>query len=293
MKSVRFFLFVFLLQFLSFSFVFSSPVFGLPNFGNSCYMNASLQCILQIPEVAQFIESRERINDNEPFYSLCRSVLNASKKNSGELTAKTLDLFRWTGSRFFSGSDEQQDALEFFVKLIDSMPLLRSLFSFSLNVKFTCAGCNAILESVNQRMYDIPLDIFPPDLVDDVLCPNCSLSSTKAYKSCKLNSYPPYLLFDCEKMCGISAFIIMNKLSKISIDKSNYELISVVLHAGSNKEGHYISCVKEFSTGEWYLCDDMKICKLSNLTKEEYDKYCMFSPRILLYTNKKLQKGVF
>ena len=285
MKSVRLFLVVVFLNFFS-SYAFVNQICGLPNIGNNCYLNASLQCLFQIPEVISSINLATKGEQGSLFF--CKKLIDVFKRyNEEEVLAEIIELCEHTNTCFFNGSDEQQDAFEFFFKLIDSTPLLQTLFSFAFNTKIICTNCSAVLRSVNQTKYDLSPRIFQRCITNMDFCPNCLLSNIKVSKEIALNNFPPYLLIDCERICDGNVFVVMNKLNLIRLGDSHYKLIGAILHTGSSKEGHYIACVKEAATSQWYLCDDMNIYKLSDFCEAEYEQFAVFSPRFFLYAKQK------
>lgn len=279
---------------------FSIPVSGLPNVGNSCYMNASLQCLFRIPEIARLIKSIPEDTQKASFLCQCNAIVAAAgKRNDEAVLFGVTELFEQVNEGLFNNLDNQQeDALDFFIRLIDSTPSLKPLFQFSLNTTIRCTQCNKILRSANQTMLDLPLDAFQSKTIDGISCSHCSCANVKANKTLKLNNYPPYLLVDCDQICGENSSASMSSFNSNQSSFSGYELIGIVLHAGTKQAGHFIAYVKEFSSGQWSLCDDMHVSKLSNHIAQkqaalspEQNQHFLFSPRLFLYA--KQQEEIF
>ncbi|MCK5633220.1 hypothetical protein KAH94_05690 [bacterium] len=290
MKSVQLLLAIFFLQNFFFSSslsiettqkpqqkTYSVSINKLPNLGNNCYMNAALQCLFQIPEIATFIHTSKNKKQNNFFLYQCKKILDAFEKNDIKRVRKKINkLFNQVDQYFFDGDKQQQDVLEFITQLIDNYQLLQPLFSLSLNTSIVCTQCNELIQSANQTIYDVSLHDLEPTAIDNILCHQCCFC-VKAHKTSRFNNHPPYLLIDCQ-----SDFL--------QLPIAGYQLIGIVLHAGTNKIGHYIAFVKESSTKKWYLCDDMCVFKLGNNIekKKTYlipkeNQLIPFCPRMLLY----------
>ncbi len=271
---------------------FTIPVNGLPNIGNSCYMNSTLQCLFQIPEIARLIKATPEDTQKASFLCQCNAIVEALERKDNEaVLIGVTELFEQVNEDLFNNLDNQQeDALDFLLRLIDSVPSLQSLFCFSLNTTICCTRCNKVLRSANQTMYDLPLGAFQPQTINGMSCSYCSCSNVEGNKELKLNNYPPYLLVDCEQICGENNTATMSSFNSNQSSFPGYELIGIVLHAGTKQIGHFIAYVKELSSGKWCLCDDMHVLKLSNriaqqqanLTPEK-NHQIFFSPRLFLY----------
>jgi len=294
MKRLRIILVVLLLQILQYSFAgdYNIPVRGLPNLGSSCYMNSVLQCLFQVPEFAQLV--KEKAIHDVPFLDECRNVLDALDKNDNEeVLAATTQLFEQISECLFDGSDEQQDALDLFVYIVSNIPELQPLFCLSLNTKISCAECNTILKSANQTIYDLPLDTFASQIVKGINCPECEISQTTACKKSKINNLPQYILVNCDQLYGQNGTNALKNLQDIQSKLSDYELVGTILYAGNKENGHYIAQIRENSTRDWHLCNDMHIVKFENLaTKKQENEVSdknnlvAFLPRILFYSKK-------
>lgn len=257
---------------------FPIPVCGLPNVGNSCYMNASLQCLFRIPEIACLVQTA---SSDDLFLWQCKKIINAQEKTGAAeaIFINTAELFDQVNRQLFHSFDKQQeDALEFIVRFIESTPSFQPLFGISLNTTIYCTQCNKILRSANQTIYDLRLDALKPQIISGMLCPNCS--HTSARKELKLNNYPPYLLVDCKNNKYASTHIEYFDLNDSSFP--GYTLIGAVLHAGTEQCGHYIASVKELSTQQWYLCNDINVINIGHKPTQQ-NKHSIFLPRLLLY----------
>ncbi len=95
----------------------SSPPPGLENLGESCYMNATLQCLNNMKEFRNFIVS----NEFKP-NTMVRSVADVLDKMQNDGLLKKTDGLNnaWSLVQDKVGTG-QKDASEFFVTLVDTM----------------------------------------------------------------------------------------------------------------------------------------------------------------------------
>eukprot|EP00494_Astrolonche_serrata_P026686 UN26949 len=98
---------------------------GMENLGNTCYLNATVQCLKAIPE---FNQALRRFNDNELNPSVSKELgalfTEMSKTEESITPFRFVSLFRQAFPRFASrsqktGGFEQQDADEFLVELLN------------------------------------------------------------------------------------------------------------------------------------------------------------------------------
>lgn len=112
---------------------------GLPNLGNTCYMNASLQAMMCVPSLAA--RSQEMTNACEKSDEVCNAFLQFSRSFDPRPVKKVV------GARIpmFKGSD-QHDAHEFVTFFLDmlhdeSPDVLKSLFFGKLETITQCIAC--------------------------------------------------------------------------------------------------------------------------------------------------------
>lgn len=281
---------------------------GLPNVGDSCYLNASLQCLFQIPEIVRSIQTIEEKKDCL-FLQSCKHIINDLKTDQKNLVSYLRDLSHAINISYFSNSpNQQQDAYEFLLRLIDTIPVFQSLFRFSWENKIVCEHCKHILKLARQSLNSLSLPIlreetslqnlinnyFKRTFIGSMPCTNCLGSNAKIYKKVRVNSYPPYCLIKCGhvEMQNKSIEFPITNLTFPEDNSPTYFLIGVIFYTGNSQQGHYISCVKQGDTNEWYLCDDNKVLNLTKFIPEGIEllgrqgKCSIFSPYIFVYAKK-------
>ena len=121
---------------------------GLNNLGNTCYMNASLQCLASVPQFVKKlneIETQEKVTHavKQLITTMCNRV-NASIDTAAFKAAIDEALPQFRGY-------EQQDAQEFTLALIDKMceevPDFVPLFFGTMKSSTTCAECKKVSNS--------------------------------------------------------------------------------------------------------------------------------------------------
>ncbi|NWU93771.1 UBP42 hydrolase, partial [Upupa epops] len=151
---------------------------GLYNLGNTCYLNAVLQCLTYTPPLANYLLSREHQQSchHESFCMMCimevhvGSILQSAHAIHPTAFTNVLEQI----GPFQLG--KCQDAHEFFCCLVNSMhraclggssglatssqetTIIQQIFGGSLRSRVTCFNCRAVSDSF-EAVIDIPLEI--------------------------------------------------------------------------------------------------------------------------------------
>ncbi|XP_072572775.1 uncharacterized protein [Paramormyrops kingsleyae] len=160
---------------------------GLPNLGQTCYMNATLQCFFHLPTFCKDVRRQEEHWGLVPYADLIRyfSDLLSARRGSRSRQKKTLlrNLIHSVSDQF--AEDEQNDAHEFFSCLISQLNELGTLIqawegaamyacpvegnlSFQMLCQRTCTSCGA-QSSRTEDFTSLSLDVLPHLSVEDLL----------------------------------------------------------------------------------------------------------------------------
>lgn len=233
---------------------------GFNNFGNTCYFNTSLQCLLHIPCLSnQFIEHRYDgpCEFTKMYSNLTRFFWNISDTQPIDVSLLR-GLFQAKFPRFVD--HEQHDIQETVLCIIDilerAVPLIKQWFygkkiqqtiwpggkserveDFSVHI--LCSH-NATLE---QMLHDSVKWNTLTDFVDDD-----GHTHRIATTRCIFSELPKVLMisFDKKSHIDISDKIFMNQFE--------YTLVASGIHVGVQFGGHYVAFTKH--RGKWYYKND-------------------------------------
>ncbi|CAO2582576.1 Ubiquitin carboxyl-terminal hydrolase 17-like protein E [Lemmus lemmus] len=210
---------------------------GLQNTGNSCYLNAALQCLTHTPPLANYMLSREHSQScsHQGGCPMCamEAHVTQSFRYSGEVMQPSKKL---TGAFH---KHKQEDAHEFLMFTLNAMhesclrgsthseapsensTPIRAIFGGSWRSQIKCLHCQATSDSFNSFL-DIPLDIQAAQSVKQALgdlvmaeelcgenayhCDHCQ-GKTTASKTLTIQTAPKVLL------------LVLNRFSDFTGDK--------------------------------------------------------------------------
>ncbi|XP_027569317.2 ubiquitin carboxyl-terminal hydrolase 42-like isoform X1 [Pipra filicauda] len=152
---------------------------GLRNVGNTCFLNAVLQCLTYTPPLANYLLSREHSQAcrQQGFCMMCIMEAHVNKvlhSVSAILPLAVLRAFRFIGEHFQLGREE--DAHDFLCCTVNAMQraclgasndldissqsttIVHQIFGGFLRSRVICFSCKAISDSY-EAFLDVPLDI--------------------------------------------------------------------------------------------------------------------------------------
>lgn len=239
---------------------------GLQNRGNTCFFNASIQCILSMKDLCDHIKTKDYVNE-----SVCKAFkafIIKYEKTSDVLNPQSfidkikhkIDLF--DGKQH----DAQEFILNFFQIICEEDDQINPLIDVKWIETIECKKCNlyktekitpetiqgiTICKSIQEGLDANECK----EIITDYTCSNCSHTGN-IHKERKIKSSGRYLILHllrfnnrCEKIQKkISINEILNTCNKA------YKLIGIVCHGGSFSGGHYWSYVVRNNI--WYNAND-------------------------------------
>ena len=260
---------------------------GLDNLGNTCYFNCSLQCLLQVPQLSNFMILKNYRGADEftkEYQSLVRQVW---LKGSGTVSPqKLLNLFRERYSQF--KTSDQHDSQEAFLCLLD---ILDKSLSDIIRVIFYS---KVIQETVYRDGRSIKTETTPVtilfsrdgDTVEQSLRRHQEWSVLEGFEDDNGVKHhvattrtlfwelPKVLVFST-RMYGEKVKINVSETLNMkpfmakgsSPTDTDYQLFACCKHHGSAHGGHYVAYTKH--KGKWYIKND-GLCTNVDLPKSDY-----------------------
>ena len=286
---------------------FVSPPSGLPNLGNTCYLNSVIQSLTSLHQFWVAL-SNSNATVNPLVKSLCLLSSQICKGHSNPVNpAFFVSSFKSYLSKVVQNFDlhQEQDAQEFLLYLFDAiftiLPEFKAKCVTSISSTSTCSVCLNSVKSL-QTFSTLPLSvcssideglssfISTEQLTEDNpwFCTTCDTYCI-AERSSEISSLPQFFTIQIKRF-GYSNNCVVKDNTKVDFKlddfqlysnddeiqfKHNYNLAAFVIHSGSCTTGHYKAAVRRGK--QWYLCND-QVVRL--IQKDELNK---LSPYILFY----------
>uniref|UniRef100_A0A8C3X2V2 Ubiquitin carboxyl-terminal hydrolase n=1 Tax=Catagonus wagneri TaxID=51154 RepID=A0A8C3X2V2_9CETA len=280
---------------------------GLQNLGNTCYVNAALQCLTHTPPLASSLLSGQHLKacQKQPFCMLCamRSHVTRALLHPGEVIQPRKDLV----ASFHR--QRQEDAHEFLMFALNAMQrcpsedtLIQQIFGGSWRSQVQCLRCLGVSDTFDPCL-DLTLDITAVQSVDQALrelvkpekldgenayhCGVC-LRKGPATKRLTLHSASKVLILVLKRFTDVTGDKTNKKvryperldlqpyLSEQKAGALDYELYAVLVHSGwTSRQGHYF-CYIRVGNGRWYRMDDAKVTACDAASALSQSAYILF-----------------
>lgn len=260
-------------------------IFGINNYGCTCYINTTLQCLFNDVYFMKCL-SRET-----PIQSALMTIFESKNPNISSFLKMLNQKF---GKNMFIYS--QNDMHEFFLLLLDLLeneskqstkPFIGKTIS---KIKCSCANeccnkekfiCINIDIKSNTKSFVNAIDDYFKDNIPSWTCDKCNLTHKDIVKWSRVVRYPLTIPIVIKRFNAYG-----NKITH-PIDfvetfylhgSEKYELKSIGCHTGCSRSGHYYAYVK--NKMDWFIVDDETIRQSNDIKKE--DVYILFYTRCVI-----------
>lgn len=227
-------------------------MFGLRNYGGSCWLNACLQGILRLPELkSRYSGEFVPINSiDESLHKIWITKGDGLKELFDAINSSTSAAYEMRAGRNVGDSNEA------FVYFCDKLPFLDELCRYEIIDKIQCK-CGFTQErkdsliqfelypKANSLLTACIADVVKSEQLDTWKCDQCSERGL-AQKEISMKTFPKIFVFK------IMANVHFQFSTILIINSIKYQLLSVVSYNGS----HWWAHVKE---NNWVILDDTRI----------------------------------
>jgi ubiquitin C-terminal hydrolase len=230
---------------------------GIPNFGNTCYFNSALQCLLQIPQLSNYFITTDYTGPCEITREYQKVVRSAwtSKTDRFIDVRPLLGLFRTRFSQFANG--DPQDAQEALMCMIDVLePIVKPMMNCVLVQETVFPGGKKTIHDETTVV-----TVAPKEDIETSLKNMTKWNTIENYED------------DAGKVWNVAAtrttfekfpsILVVSTTHKTTLtvqeNLAHLELFASCVHVGSQRGGHYMAYTKH--KGQWYLKDDLTCAK--------------------------------
>ena len=283
---------------------------GLKNKGNTCYINACLQCFSTMDRLWSKISLLS--NKLSPFISSfvkLMSLLRSSKNPldpSQFLRHLKIALIKLGKSDFnlFSQQDAGEILSSILVELCSFSPHVQQAIQYSLKTEITCNSC--MISSLNEEssaMLQVPIAETVQECLTDVLqseelsgetsyfCNACA-AYRSAYIEHSFSKLGQYLIVHLKRFTqqdnvfrkNIQKVFCTPNITVPVVDSDvttriKYQLLGTVNHTGTLDRGHYTAFIKPKTSSKWSFCNDAAVLSSVEASVNNTSSYICFYER--------------
>ena len=265
---------------------------GFDNIGNTCYLNAGLQLLIQNKDLCNIVSTfKDKSNILKIVSKLIEEYYNDKNCSINPIEIKKLVTNR---NKIFNGF-QQQDSSEFIIffldllnseinKIIPNKNLLDKIYELQITTSTKCKVLECLTVSTNNELSTmLMLEVNSEcDTLDDCYriskqkiklegdekyyCEKCKKKRVASQKK-EITKWPKNLIIFLRRFNQNGSR--MSKFSqeiKVPIEwRHDYKLKGVVYHSGSLHGGHYVYAgLDKLENGKWRLFNDSSVSELSN-----------------------------
>jgi ubiquitin C-terminal hydrolase len=253
---------------------------GLPNFGNTCYFNSALQCLLYVPQLTNYFLQKEGSNQFSQEY---KKLVYQMWRDEGPCDPR--NIIKLVISRFPQFSQGQQDAQELFLCMLDmfqEQEYINAIFKGRLVQETKCSSGTSIKfeDFFSLVMYPTSESITVSQCLEEYqkyqtiigYTDNNGVTHKISLSRIKFWTIPRVLVICFQ---GQKNIIIENEINMgpfIHCDSKfpvvTKKLMGLIYHHGTQDFGHYVAFVRQGST--WFYKDDENVKEMEPPKEAKY-----------------------
>ena len=260
---------------------------GLLNIGNTCYLNAGLQMLVQNKDLCKLVL---QFSD---YSNILKQIANFiieyySTENKKAITTNEIKELMESRAEVFMGF-QQQDSTEFIIFFLDIIDeeikklkndnMIHQYFGVETNTRTKCKIRECLNISIRKEINNFLLLDLEPEFktLDDAYrnfkssermeddnmyyCDKCN-EKRIASKRYSVEKWPSHLFIWLKRFKQVgNRYSKMNQALDIPLEwRNDMKLKGAVIHFGNINGGHYVYVGK--NNDNWYLCDDSSIAEI-------------------------------
>jgi len=284
---------------------------GICNIGNTCFLNATIQCLGAIDEMHQAdLSTQAPLTTHDELLGCLRKLrLSGTAYNPAALIKSIPHLIRHIPG-------DPGDAHELLIALINEVNTpLAQIFQGQMSSTVHCSHCKK-LTITSDKMQDISLHIctdasfplperllklFQPETLEGenaFWCGDCQ-ESHRATKTLACTNIPTILIIHLKRLLPggkinnhtpFETILDMEPFMTPGLmSAQKMELIGIISHQGTGKNGHYVAATKKGT--EWILYDDAIVTQLTTAQLHRLQVYVLIYRKTTPNTEKGATPG--